>query len=1108
MPRIFDNINEKLQPALEVAITNSVALDASVGYFNIRGWSAIMDEVETLIGRPDSTEAPVRLLIGMRGQSPSEELRRQLQIVRRNDFIDFEEAHRLAQLAANDLREQLVLGIPNSTDARTIRTLLRQLKEGRVKVKLFLRHNLHAKLYLLHRSDPVNPKMGFLGSSNLTFSGLHGQGELNVDVMDVQAAKDLSKWFDDRWGDELSLDITDELIRILEECWAGDRIIDPYLVHLKLAFHLSRDARAGISEFGLPESMANKLLEYQASAVMILARNLMRNGGAIIGDVVGLGKTIVATATALLLEEQYGHETLVICPKNLKEMWKGYMHSYGLRGEVLELSMVPTSIQNLRRFRTLIIDESHNLRNSTRQDYQFIRDYISANDPKVLLLTATPYNRSMEDVANQLSLFIDDDHDLGIRPEAHIELVGEYDFLRQCDDKPSTIRAFSKSSQVEDWQKLLSLYMVRRTRSFIKANYGHVDPDSKRTYLLFADGSKHFLPERKPMPLPFEWRETDPSSLMVSEEALKTLDGLSLPRYHPVAYLKKSREGLSDDEVRIIERLERAGGNLIGFTRTMLLKRLSSNGAVYISSLQRHLIRNHMWIEIIENGGDVPIGSTSDREIFGDRFDVDEIDVDDPVVGSDGEIDWRELARRGLAELKARPPRRLDWLSTNLFEKKLLKDLKADTRAIEGLLADFGKWDPEADSKMDALVRLLEDDHANEKVLIFTEYADSALYIHRELGRRGVKNIDVVTGESERPTESVRKFSPRTNGDLPGPPITAADETRVLIATDVLSEGQNLQDAAIVVNFDMPWAIIRLIQRAGRVDRIGQKATEVRVYTFLPSTGVEALLKLRKRIADRLASAAQVLGADERFLNTPDEVNIIHDLFNGKLADDGLGPDAQVDFASAALEIWKKAISEDPTVESKVLSMMDGSHSTRRDGGHQGRSGVLVYTLSELGVDRIAYASSEGNVERLTPHEALNLTKSDPSERGRSSIPNHYECVGNAVNRALLQESPDPHGALTGLRKRVYERLREHIEINRGTFFEADKEIIGAMEMVFRSPLTEVAKGRLARRMRDVTIEGFLETVRTLAEDRMLVVETAATEDELIIKCLMGFGGD
>ncbi|NDE80866.1 MAG: hypothetical protein EB037_08110, partial [Actinobacteria bacterium] len=121
MPRIFDNINEKLQPALEVAITNSVALDASVGYFNIRGWSAIMDEVENLIGRPDSTEAPVRLLIGMRGQSPSEELRRQLQIVRRNDFVDFEEAHRLAQLAANDLREQLVLGIPNSTDARTIR---------------------------------------------------------------------------------------------------------------------------------------------------------------------------------------------------------------------------------------------------------------------------------------------------------------------------------------------------------------------------------------------------------------------------------------------------------------------------------------------------------------------------------------------------------------------------------------------------------------------------------------------------------------------------------------------------------------------------------------------------------------------------------------------------------------------------------------------------------------------------------------------------------------------------------------------------------------------------------------------------------------------------
>jgi len=196
------------------------------------------------------------------------------------------------------------------------------------------------------------------------------------------------------------------------------------------------------------------------------------------------------------------------------------------------------------------------------------------------------------------------------------------------------------------------------------------------------------------------------------------------------------------------------------------------------------------------------------------------------------------------------------------------------------LLSRFGIWDQSRDSKLDALEELIMHRHPNEKVLIFSEYADTATYVAQALLKRGVKDVASVTGDNEDPTRLARRFSPRSNADLPGPKVASDDELRVLVATDVLSEGQNLHDAAIVVNFDLPWAIIKLIQRAGRVDRIGQQATKVLVYTFLPPGGVEEVLRLRERVARRLAKNAAVFGADDRFLNTEGEAQVIKALFD------------------------------------------------------------------------------------------------------------------------------------------------------------------------------------------------------------------------------------
>ena len=227
------------------------------------------------------------------------------------------------------------------------------------------------------------------------------------------------------------LGITEFISETIDKSWAGTTQPDPYLVHLKLAYHLSQDARDGLAEYALPELLKDELLDFQAQAVKIAARNMMTRGGAMIGDVVGLGKTLMATGAAKILQEIHGHETLVICPKNLIEMWQAYMHKYELRGKVISIGETLNHLKKAPRHRTVIIDESHNFRTRGGKRWNAVRDYISRNEPKVLLLTATPFNLKMTDLGGQLGLFISEDEILEVIPNEAITKMGEAEFYEK-----------------------------------------------------------------------------------------------------------------------------------------------------------------------------------------------------------------------------------------------------------------------------------------------------------------------------------------------------------------------------------------------------------------------------------------------------------------------------------------------------------------------------------------------------------------------------------------------------------------------------------------------------------------------------------------------------
>ena len=285
----------------------------------------------------------------------------------------------------------------------------------------------------------------------------------------------------------------------------------------------------------IPKVFGDRLFDFQAAAVKIAAHHLNKRNGVLIGDVVGLGKTLMATAVARIFEDDYGLETLIICPKNLVPMWEDYVYQYQLRARVLSLSRVLSELPTLRRYRLVVIDESHNLRNREGKRYRAIQEYVHENESKCILLSATPYNKTYLDLSSQLRIFVDEDQDLGIRPERYISAIGGHvEFSSRHQASPRTLPAFDFSECADDWRDLMRLYLVRRTRSFIQDNYAETDHETDRKFLTYEDGTKSYFPTRVPKTVKFAIDDSNPNdqyAKLYSPKVVDIVKDLHLPRY-------------------------------------------------------------------------------------------------------------------------------------------------------------------------------------------------------------------------------------------------------------------------------------------------------------------------------------------------------------------------------------------------------------------------------------------------------------------------------------------------------------------------------------------------------------------------------------------------
>ena len=1123
MPRIFDNIELSLLPALDDTLRISQRADFCVGYFNLRGWRKVDYLVDAWRGGETSC---VRLMIGMQAL-PQEEVRSALSLSPGSDALDQQMVLRLKKRMAEEFHDQLCFGAPSNADEGGLRRLSSQIKAKKVVVKLFLRHRLHAKLYLCHRADPNNPTIGFVGSSNLTLAGLANQGELNVDVLDQDACQKLQQWFDDRWSDRWCIDISDELVEIIDTSWAREQPIPPYEIYLKMAYHLSQEARAGLSEFRIPRDFGNKLLEFQTAAVKIAAHHLNKRNGVIIGDVVGLGKTLMATALARIFQDDHLTETLIICPKHLVKMWQDYVDRYRLIAKVMSLSVVIRELPNLRRYRVVLIDESHNLRNREGRRFRAIQEYIAENESKCILLSATPYNKMYLDLSSQLRLFVPEDLDLGIRPERIIRELTETEFIRRHQAPVRSLAAFEKSTYPDDWRDLMRLYLVRRTRSFIEDNYADTDAATGRPYLTFESGDRFYFPIRQPRTVKFainEKDQSDPYARLHANLVVTAINALNLPRYGMGNYVIASpHESPSLAEAKVLDGLSRAGKRLMGFCRTNLFKRLESGGPAFLQSLERHVLRNFILAYAIENGLDVPLG-TQDADLLDAATGDDDVEIgvlkvltaDDANDELDveviknvsrlGEDDYRKRAAEVYELYATKYKRRFKWLRPSLFVDDLAKDVLADARALMRVLDHCGEWDPNEDAKLTALTDLLTESHPNDKVLVFTQFADTVEYLTKQLQRRGVSALAGVTGDSTDPTGVAWRFSPISNGKRDV--VRSQDETRVLVATDVLSEGQNLQDCSVIVNYDLPWAIIRLIQRAGRVDRIGQTAEVIMCYSFLPTDGVERIIGLRNRVRARLQENAEVVGTDEAFFEDDADDRLILDLYNEKTGIlDGDG-DTEVDLASFAYQIWKNAIDANPSLQKKIPELPNVAYSTRtHTAAPETPDGVLVYIRTGQGNDSLAWVSDRGENVTGSQLTILRAAECSPTTPAIPRSEHHHDLVRKGAEFIAAEEKlvGGQLGRPSGARFRTYERLKRHAETVRGTIFDT-QDLLSAIDEVYRYPLRPVAVDTLNRQLKSgVSDETLAELVMALREEgRLCVIQDNETGVEPQIICSLG----
>lgn len=711
----------------------------------------------------------------------------------------------------------------------TVTTLIEFLKRPNVEVRLYTMGFLHGKVYIFD-------KLAILGSSNFTYSGFTSNTELNAVLDEAHSRYIREEWFERFWRE--SEDFKEELIGIFDESKFGTKEYPPYHIFIKSLYELQKEDI--LFEYEIPQSLPSSevdLANFQEDAVKRIYSRLKTYGGVLIADSVGLGKTWIAKK----IIEDFGFyrrkRFLVVCPAGVDEtLWRPALKEIGVSENIIhqeELGredLVFDEIQRklgfkLEEIALIIVDESHNFRNPLSNRYENIFTLIERasvdNSPKILLLTATPMNNTHWDLYFQLMLIARNNKRIFVKE-------GIFDLERQ----------FKKANKGDIVQlaDVLQVIAIRRTRQYIKENY----PDAKYKNEN-GDWVQIKFPKRKLDEINYSLDATYQG--LYYQIADKIEKDLTLAYYRLEEYRVVGKKDILE-----LGRMKALGGIL----QTILLKRLESSVEAFRKSIQTQIGFLEAFKEFFRGGSIL-------KKKFYDKY-----------------LSYLEYESEYIADITGEIKKNLESININDFNgDAFLKDLDKDISIFKEVHSLINTIDKRKDAKLIEFKKMLLKLKDKGKILVFSFYADTISYLNESLNedneflRNFGKNIGKVTGSISAPKrrEIMNDF--------------LESDMDLLLSTDILSEGQNLQKARIVINYDLHWNPVRMIQRAGRIDRIGSPFDEIYIYNFYPEKELESLLELVKILEGKIDLINETVGLDASVLGemiNPKVFGIIRDL--------------------------------------------------------------------------------------------------------------------------------------------------------------------------------------------------------------------------------------
>jgi len=943
---ITNEENKNLLGRFKVLIKDTELFDVLVGYFYTSGFHALYRSLE-------STKK-IRILIGISTNRSITEL------IQKSKQLDLHFSHaETKQEVENLVQHEMEDSEDNRNVEEGVKRFIEWIRSSKLEIRAYPSQNIHAKLYIMtFKEGDRDSGRVITGSSNFTQAGLADNLEFNVELKNRSDYDFARTQFEKLWSN--AVDVSEKYVQTIQDkTWLNQNIL-PYQLYLKFLYEYFKDELSQTDEvFVKYLPVEFKKLEYQEQAVLNAKKILLEYGGVFISDVVGLGKTYISA----MLAGQLDGRTLVIAPPVLLEKknpgsWPNVFSDFRVPADFESLGKLDILLdRGTSKYTNIIIDEAHRFRTETTITYEKLAEICRGK--RVILVTATPYNNTPKDILSLLKLFqkakkstipnVTDLESFFSRLEKRLKKL---DRKRDYSEYINTVR--ENSREIRD--KVLKYLMVRRTRTEIEKYFSK---DIKEQGLKFPE-------VKKPEPLFYELNDEENSIFD------KTIDLIAnkfrYARYMPLLYYTGEIDQLEVQSQR----------NMGRFMKILLVKRLESSFFAFRNSIDRFLHSYEMFINELENGN-VYVSKKHINKIF----ELLENDDDEAV---------QRLIDEGKAE--------------KYESKDFTEDLKDDLQHDHAILMEVKKlWqNVRRDPKLLKFAAELSKNVVLRKnhLIIFTESKETANYLCKNINQEYPGKVLLFTGDSG---ESIRdkvleNFDARARHPK--------EDYRILVSTEVLSEGVNLHRANVVINYDIPWNPTRMMQRVGRINRVDTPFDVIHTFNFFPTTQSNDQIKLKEAAIGKINAFLTLLGGDAELLTEGEPIGS-HELFNRLISKKALeGDDEAEESELKYLQVIRDIRENDPDLFEKIKHLHKKARTARRNDKFA-KSLITYFRRGKLQKFFIAKAKKEA--QELDFMTTASFFECKPDEKKRKLPGEIYDLLDNnkqAFIIATTEEMAEP----------------------------------------------------------------------------------------------------